>query len=166
MSDNLQRPSRKSKFADKQPREERRSKSPATEKYRGFRSRSRSGEAQRRPGDWRKRDRQPSSEQSDSAGSAEEESSSDNDENQKKTDAYRLYQKQRAEKRKIREQKAQQRLEMQAKNKLDIRKVTMKDFPNHKKKLVIQNIPLDATEAEIDSFFFAILAQTSNENYS
>ena len=55
---------------------------------------------------------------------------------------------------------------MQSKNKLEIRKVTMKDFPNHKKKLVVQNIPLEATETQIDNFFFSILAQTSNETYS
>ena len=57
-----------------------------------------------------------------------------------------------------REEKAKQRLEFKVKNKLEIRKVELKDFPNQKKKLVVQNIPLDVEEKEINQYFFTILA--------
>lgn len=49
---------------------------------------------------------------------------------------------------------------------LDLRTVSLKDFPNAKKKLVIQNIPLEAIESEIESFFYTILKTASGVDYS
>ena len=59
---------------------------------------------------------------------------------------------------------AKDRLEQQAKNStLEMRKVDLKDFPNSKKKLVVQNIPLDIPESEIAEFFFMILVQSNKD---
>ena len=49
---------------------------------------------------------------------------------------------------------------------MEIRKVGLEDFPNHKKKLVVQNIPLDVKEDEIMKYFYTILSQTTKENYA
>ena len=46
------------------------------------------------------------------------------------------------------------------------RKVTFDDFPNFKRKLVVQNIPLSQTEEEITNHFFLILSQVSAEKYN
>ena len=48
---------------------------------------------------------------------------------------------------------------------LEVRKVTLSDFPNAKKKLVIQNIPFEANEQDINQFFFSILSQASGIDY-
>mmetsp|Transcript_6813 Transcript_6813/g.11489 ORF Transcript_6813/g.11489 Transcript_6813/m.11489 type:complete len:310 (+) Transcript_6813:324-1253(+) len=53
-----------------------------------------------------------------------------------------------------------------AQNKLEARRVDLKDFPNSKKKLVVQNIPLDVSEHEINQFFFTVLAQVADEPYN
>jgi hypothetical protein len=37
-------------------------------------------------------------------------------------------------------------MEMKANAKLEARKLELKDFPNSKKKLVVQNIPLEVSE--------------------
>ena len=54
---------------------------------------------------------------------------------------------------------------MLSNNKLKIRKVELKDFPNYKKLLVIQNIPLDTSEDEIEQYFYTILVGNSKEGY-
>ena len=41
---------------------------------------------------------------------------------------------------------------------LQIRKVTMKDFPNYTKLLIVTNIPRDVPESEIEAFFYTIIA--------
>jgi hypothetical protein len=49
---------------------------------------------------------------------------------------------------------------------LKLRKVDIKDFPNYKRKLVVQNIPLDAKEDEVMNYFYTILSQFSKEGYT
>ena len=51
-------------------------------------------------------------------------------------------------------------------NKLKIRKVEIKDFPNYKKLLVVQNIPLDISEEEIEQYFYTVLVGNNKEGYS
>ena len=46
------------------------------------------------------------------------------------------------------------------------RKVTFDDFPNFKRKLVVQNIPLSQSEQDITNYFFQILSQVSGEKYT
>jgi len=46
------------------------------------------------------------------------------------------------------------------------RKVSFDDFPNFKRKLVVQNIPLSQTEHDIMQFFFGILTIVSSEKYN
>ena len=41
---------------------------------------------------------------------------------------------------------------------LKLRKVDIKDFPNYKRKLVVQNIPLEFTEEQIMNYFFTVLS--------
>ena len=74
-------------------------------------------------------------------------SSSSSESKSEDNEGYRQYKKLRDERRKMRSIIAKDRLEQQAKNStLEIRKVDLKDFPNSKKKLVVQNIPLDIPE--------------------
>lgn len=47
-----------------------------------------------------------------------------------------------------------------------IRKMELKDFPNYKRKLVVQNIPTELKEDEVMNYFFTILSQYSKEAYS
>ena len=49
---------------------------------------------------------------------------------------------------------------------LKLRKVDLKDFPNHKRKLVVQNIPLEYTEEQIMNYFFTVLSSVAKESYS
>lgn len=44
--------------------------------------------------------------------------------------------------------------------------MSIKDFPNAKKKLVIQNIPLEASEEHINDFFVNLLKAASGVNYA
>lgn len=46
---------------------------------------------------------------------------------------------------------------------MKLRKVELKDFPNFKRKLVVQNVPFDQSEEEIMNYFFTILSQYSKE---
>lgn len=46
------------------------------------------------------------------------------------------------------------------------RKVSFEDFPNFKRKLVVQNIPLSQAESEIMQFFFNILKSVTTEKYT
>lgn len=46
------------------------------------------------------------------------------------------------------------------------RKVSFEDFPNFKRKLVVQNIPLSQSEEDIMQYFFGILARVSKERYT
>ena len=49
---------------------------------------------------------------------------------------------------------------------LRLRKVDLADFPNYKRKLVVQNVPPDASEKEIMNYFFTVLSSFSKEGYS
>jgi len=49
---------------------------------------------------------------------------------------------------------------------LKLRKVEIKDFPHPKRKLVVQNIPMDASEDEVMNYFYTILSQFSKEGYN
>lgn len=40
------------------------------------------------------------------------------------------------------------------------------DFPNYKRKLVVQFVPQTETEASIMAYFYSILAQVSSEAYT
>ena len=44
-----------------------------------------------------------------------------------------------------------------------IRKLDLKDFPNYKRKLVVQNIPIEVTEEEIMNYFYTVLSATAKE---
>jgi len=46
------------------------------------------------------------------------------------------------------------------------RKITFDDFPNYKRKLVVQNIGLSESESDIMNYFYGILANVSDENYT
>ena len=73
------------------------------------------------------------------------------------TEGYRLYQ----------ERKQQRRLEEQSKaaalmdGGLNLRKIDFKDFPNYKRKLVVQNIPKEVSEEEITNYFYTVLSSIS-----
>ena len=77
-----------------------------------------------------------------------------------------LYKARREARRKKRQQQIKERIDRETNFKLEPRKVDLKDFPNSKKKLVVQNIPLDVSEQEINQFFFTILSQVAEESYS
>lgn len=49
---------------------------------------------------------------------------------------------------------------------LKLRKVDLKDFPNYKRKLVVQNIPLEVPEEEIMNYFFTVLSATAKAEYA
>ena len=57
----------------------------------------------------------------------------------------------------------QKRMDLLTNNKLVIRRVELKDFPNYKKLLVIMNIPLETPVSEIEQFFLTILNCSSRE---
>mmetsp|Transcript_33135 Transcript_33135/g.32263 ORF Transcript_33135/g.32263 Transcript_33135/m.32263 type:complete len:182 (+) Transcript_33135:93-638(+) len=46
------------------------------------------------------------------------------------------------------------------------RKIDLNDFPHYKRKLVIQNIPIDQSREEIMNYFYTILSQYSKEQYN
>jgi len=73
------------------------------------------------------------------------------------TDGYNLY-KERKKQRRIDEEKKAAALLDGMEGGLKIRKIEMKDFPNYKRKLVVQNIPMDSPEDEIMNYFYTILA--------
>ena len=49
---------------------------------------------------------------------------------------------------------------------LKLRKVDLKDFPNYKRKLVVQNIPLEFTEEQIMNYFFTVLSSIAKADYA
>ena len=79
--------------------------------------------------------------------------------------AYELYKKQKREKMLERERRAQAKLEG-----IDVaakpRKISLDDFPNWKRKIVVQNIPLSQSTQEIMAYFYSILSQVSKEHYN
>ena len=46
---------------------------------------------------------------------------------------------------------------------LKLRKVELKDFPNYKRKLVVQNIPMEVSEDEVMNYFYTVLSSISKE---
>ena len=46
------------------------------------------------------------------------------------------------------------------------RKITLEDFPNWKRKIVVQNIPLSESNSDIMAYFYSILSRVSKETYS
>lgn len=46
---------------------------------------------------------------------------------------------------------------------ITIRKLDLKDFPNYKRKLIVQNIPIEVTDDEIMNYFYTVLSTTAKE---
>lgn len=46
---------------------------------------------------------------------------------------------------------------------LKLRKVSLEDFQNYKRKLVVLNIPVDASKDDIMNYFFTILQSLNKE---
>ena len=82
-----------------------------------------------------------------------------------RNEVYELYKKKKREKQLEAEKIAAAKLQG-----IDVhskpRKVSFEDFPNFKRKLVVQNIPLSQSESDIMQFFFGILTTTATERYN
>lgn len=72
------------------------------------------------------------------------------------TAGYKLYQ-ERKKQRKIEEQKRAAALLEGMEGGSKVRRVELKDFPNYKRKLVVQNIPTETTDEEIMNYFYTVL---------
>lgn len=72
----------------------------------------------------------------------------------------------RRKKKRLEEKKRASKLNEGMEGGLKLRKVELKDFPNHKRKLVVQNIPLEYTEEQIMNYFFTVLSTVAKEDYS
>jgi splicing factor U2AF 65 kDa subunit len=81
------------------------------------------------------------------------------------TEGYRLYLERRKQKR-LEEKRRAAALNEGMEGGLKLRKVDLKDFPNYKRKLVVQNIPLEFTEEQIMNYFFTVLSSIAKEEYA
>ena len=87
------------------------------------------------------------------------------DENVEYTETYLEYKKQQEERIKARKLKQEKTKQMQHQTSLlEIRPVTLKDFPNYKKLLIISNIPFEVTNSEVEAFFYTLIAGTTQQS--
>ena len=52
---------------------------------------------------------------------------------------------------------------MQTNTQLNLRKLDLKDFPNHKKLLIVMNIPFDISESEISDYFKGVVYGSNHQ---
>lgn len=82
------------------------------------------------------------------------------------TEGYRIYLEKKRLKRLEEKKRAAAALSEGMEGGLKLRRVELKDFPNYKRKLVVQGIPLEFSDEDIMNYFFTVLSSISKEGYT